>query len=123
LGAKGQRRRYLPAGADAAGRQHRRPTSESVDDLRPQHHRPDLAGVSPGLMPLRDNDVDTVVDMALCMFGAAGERGQVAALADCHSRMVTVDAQKRSMIGNVCDSLNATESPRAARTTVRSHAR
>ena len=26
-------------------------------------------------MPLRDNDVDTVVDMALCMFGAAGERG------------------------------------------------
>jgi hypothetical protein len=78
LRPKGQGRGHLPAGADASGRQHRglmAKGAQSVDDFRPQHHRPDLAGVSAGLMALRDDDVDTVVDMALCVFGAAGQRG------------------------------------------------
>ena len=56
--------RDLPAGADPAGGEHRGLAVERVDDLRPQHHRADLAGVATGLVALGDDDVHTVLGMA-----------------------------------------------------------
>ena len=45
-----------------------------VDDFGHQHHRGDLAGVPAGLVALRDDDVDAVVDMSSRMFGRTGQR-------------------------------------------------
>ncbi len=75
LSAERQRGRDLPAGADAAGGEHRGPTVKGVNDLRPQHHRADLTGVPACLVALRDDDVHAVLDVALRVFGAARQRG------------------------------------------------
>ena len=64
----------LSAGADAAGREHRSLPVKGVDDLRPQHHRADLAGVSTCFMALRDDDVDAVLHMTQRVFRRTGKR-------------------------------------------------
>ena len=58
---------------DAARREHRR-RRDLLDHLRPQHDRADLAGVAAGLGALRDDDVDTDVDVLLRVTRAARER-------------------------------------------------
>ena len=74
LCAERERRRDLTSAADAAGRQHRGVAPKSVNHFRHQHHRRDLAGVTTGLVTLRDDDVDAIVDMALRVLGATGQR-------------------------------------------------
>jgi hypothetical protein len=48
--------------------------AQRVDDLRPQDHRADVAGVPAGFRTLGDDDVHAVGGMALSMFGRAGQR-------------------------------------------------
>ena len=57
--------------ADAAGAEHW--DVDGVDDLRDQHHRPDLTGVTAGLRPLRDDDVDA---RGLVPFGVLRPSGE-----------------------------------------------
>ena len=57
LGAHGQGRGHLAPDADAARGQHRQ-RRHRVDDLGPQHHAADLAGVAAALGALGDDEVD-----------------------------------------------------------------
>ena len=52
-----------------------------VDDLGPQDHRGDLAGVPATLVPLRDDDVDAGRNVVTGVLDGTGQRGDGDAVA------------------------------------------
>ena len=48
--------------------------ADRVDDLRDEHHAPDLAGVAAGLVPLGDDDVHAAGDLRAGVLRLPGQR-------------------------------------------------